>query len=261
MKKGAPPLGQHFLKNLTVARTLVDAADIREGSIVLEIGPGEGALTREILARGARVTAVERDHELAEKLYTIFSGDIAEERLTIIEKDVRDFDPHEQGLKKGEYILAANIPYYITGDIIRRFLTAEAQPKTIALLIQKEVAERIIARDRKESLLSLSVKAYGTPRMVTKVSRGSFSPPPSVDSAIIAITDISRRFFDHFSEAAFFKVLKAGFASKRKYLASNLKMFGKENVTRAFRECNLHEKVRAEDVPLETWKRLVQILV
>ena len=259
MKKGTPPLGQHFLNNPTVAHTLIDAAGVTEGTAVLEIGPGEGALTKELLARGARVVAVERDPQLVEKLHTLFSGDIAEERLTIIEKDVRDFDPREHGLTSGSYVLAANIPYYITGDIIRRFLTTEAQPRSMALLIQKEVAERI-ARDKKESLLSLSVKAFGTPRFVKKVTRGNFSPPPSVDSAILSITHISRDFFKNISEEALFSVLRAGFASKRKFLSSNLSRFGKEKVSRAFHTCGVDHKARAEDLSLETWHCLTQEL-
>lgn len=260
MKKHAPSLGQHFLRNPAVAHALIDAAGVTPESLVLEIGPGKGALTKEILARGARVIAVERDHELVGQLYTACAGDITEERLTVVEEDVRDFDPEAHGLTQGNYVLAANIPYYITGDIIRRFLTTSAQPATMALLIQKEVAERI-ARDTKESLLSLSVKAYGTPRFIKKVPRGNFSPPPSVDSAILAIADISRAFFDVVSEDAFFRVLHAGFSAKRKRLKSNLSEYGKERVATAFSACHLDENTRAEDVPLETWKHLVSALV
>ena len=227
---------------------------------MLEIGPGEGALTRELLARGARVIAVERDPKLVTVLHNTFTGDIAEERLTVVEQDVRDFDPREHGLTQGAYTLAANIPYYITGDIIRRFLTTEAQPTAMALLMQKEVAERI-ARSKKESLLSLSVKAYGTPRFIKKVSRGNFSPPPSVDSAILSITNISRAFFDTISEEAFFGLLRAGFAAKRKLLSSNLAAFGKPRVMEAFQTCGVPEKARAEDIALDTWRRLAAHLV
>ena len=179
--------------------------------------------------------------------------------LTIIEGDVRNTVPEKIGLKPGNYILAANIPYYITGEIIRAFLTASAQPKTMALLVQKEVAERI-ARSKKESILSLSVKAYGIPRFAVKVARGNFSPPPSVDSAILVVERISRAFFKDLSEDAFFKVVKKGFAAKRKLLSGNLSSFGRGSVARAFLVAGIAEKARAEDVPLTAWKELAKAL-
>ena len=156
--------------------------------------------------------------------------------------------------------MAANIPYYITGEIIRQFLETPAQPRAMALLIQKEVAERIIARDGKESILSLSVKAYGKPKIVAKVSRGNFSPPPSVDSAILLVGDISKKFFDDLDERIFFKVVKAGFSSKRKFLANNLSMFGKAEAQQALNACGLSPKTRAEDVPLQEWGELTREL-
>lgn len=228
---------------------------------MLEIGPGTGLLTRELVATGARVIAIEKDLTLYERLTKSFVG---EERLTVIGADIRDIEPQKLELKTGEYILAANIPYYITGEIIRKFLTAHAQPKTIALLIQKEVAERVVGKAHgkrqkaKESILSLSVKAYGTPRIVKKVPRGNFSPPPSVDSAIIVIENISRDFFDGISEDLFFEVLHAGFASKRKQLAGNLaKKWAKEKVVNVLERIELPKHVRAEDVPLEKWRDMI----
>ena len=135
------------------------------------------------------------------------------------------------------------------------------QPRAMALLIQKEVADRIVARDRKESILSISVKAYGTPKIIAEVSRGNFNPPPSVDSAILLIDNISRNFFTNVSEEKFFNVVKSGFASKRKFLANNLaKEFPKELIARAFAACELPPKIRAEDVSPEKWKMLTEKL-
>ena len=140
-------------------------------------------------------------------------------------------------------------------------METETQPRAMALLIQKEVADRIIARNGKESILSLSVKAYGVPKIVAKVSRGNFSPPPSVDSTILLVGDISRKFFGDLDEKIFFKVVKTGFASKRKFLASNLAIvFGKEKVLQAFETCGLSAQVRAEDVPLGEWRTLAESL-
>ncbi len=257
-QKGAR-LGQHFLKNPHYAKALVVAVGAGRGQTILEIGPGKGALTKEILASGAHVIAIEKDEMLAKNLPNIFPNESANKQLEIITGDVRDFDPRKYGLSSGSFSLAANIPYYITGEIIRTFLESETQPKNIALLIQKEVADRIIS-DR-ESILSISVKAYGTPKIVARVSRGNFSPPPSVDSAIILISDISKKNFTDVSERDFFRVVKTGFSSKRKILAGNLSgVFGKEKVSHAFTKLDLDQKIRAESVPVSSWFTLAREL-
>lgn len=256
MRRGAR-LGQHFLSAQWVARDLVESIGVRHGEPIIEVGPGKGALTKELLARGAQVIAIEKDAELVPLLEEMFAHEVREGRLTIVEGDIRDFTPEQLGISS--YAVAANIPYYITGEIIRLFLTAKHQPRAMALLIQKEVAERIVARDGKESILSLSVRAYGAPRIIAKVPAGCFNPPPSVDSAILLVENISRGFFDTIHEEDFFKVVKVGFASKRKMLAGNLKGVFESPAT-LLRECELDEKVRAEDVGLAGWKRVVEYL-
>src|SRR3989344_7632460 len=242
--------GQQFLTGQWAAAALVEAAGVRPGEIILEIGPGKGALTRELLKTGARVVAIEKDEALVAQLRETFAQEIQNGQLTVVSKDIRNFDPRSLGA----YIVAANIPYYITGEIIRQFLETRMQPRAVALLVQKEVAQRI-ATGAKESILSLSVKAYGCPKLIAKVPRGNFSPPPSVDSAILLVDNISKEFFDGISEKAFFDCLHAGFASKRKFLANNLGVkFGKEEAARALAACGINAKARAEDVPLATWK-------
>ena len=253
-------LGQHFLTGLWAAHRLAEAVGVRPGETILEIGPGKGALTRELIATGGHVLAIEKDEMLAQGLSTTFAAEIESGALHVVTDDVRNFDPRSWKLEAGSYVLAANIPYYITGEIIRQFLETSVQPRAMALLVQKEVANRIVARDGKESILSLSVKAYGTPKIVAKVSRGNFSPPPSVDSAILLIADISKNFFSSVSEKAFFKVVKAGFASKRKFLANNLGVFGKDEALRALDACGLLSNVRAEDVSLLKWRKLAEFL-
>lgn len=255
-----PKLGQHFLSGLWAAAKLVEAANVGANDVVLEIGPGHGALTREIVKTGARVLAIEKDEMLAHELQETFREEIAHGRLHIVTGDVRDFDATRFEELQNGYVLAANIPYYITGEILRQFLSATAHPMRLALLIQKEVAERIVARDEKESILSLSVKAYGTPRIAAKVSRGNFSPPPSVDSAIMIVDSVSKRFFEDLDEDSFFRVVRAGFSSKRKKLSSNLSVFGKELAREALTENGLGENVRAEDVPLEKWRSIALYL-
>lgn len=253
-------LGQHFLKGTWAARTLVDTAGISSADTVLEIGPGKGALTKELLKTGARIIAIEKDETLVEELQETFSSELASKHLTVVSGDIRNFDPRVYGLQKGKYVLAANIPYYITGEIIRMFLENDTQPRTIALLVQKEVAQRVIAT--RESILSLSVKAYGTPRIAAKVPRGNFSPPPAVDSAILVIEHISKQFFSDISEEGFFKIVHAGFSSKRKLLSGNLVHQGyeKSKVLEAFAHCDIPEKSRAENISIEKWRALAKSL-
>ncbi|HET8581351.1 MAG TPA: 16S rRNA (adenine(1518)-N(6)/adenine(1519)-N(6))-dimethyltransferase RsmA [Candidatus Paceibacterota bacterium] len=256
MARTAAHLGQHFLASPVAVAAMVAAAHIDERSTVLEIGPGQGVLTEALLAAGARVVAIEKDPALALGLRGRFAGEIAAGKLVLIEGDTRDHAPDSLPIE-GAYAVAANIPYYITGEIIRTLLTAKHQPTTIALLIQKEVAQRIVARDGKESILSLSVKAYGVPRIVRTVPAGAFRPAPSVDSAILAIEDVPRAFFGGFSEDAFFRIVKAGFAEKRKQLGGNLKALASaEEVSRALASAGIDPTVRAEDVALQQWAAL-----
>lgn len=246
-KKGAH-LGQHFLTARWAASMIAESAGIGEGSKVLEIGPGTGNLTKELLRLGGTVTAIEKDTILAETLRTRFASEIAAGQFILIEGDVRSFDI---AAYRGDtpYVLAANIPYYITGDIIQTFLETPHHPTHMVLLVQKEVAERI-ARDKKESILSLSVKVFGTPQYVKTVSRGCFAPPPKIDSAILAIRNISHTTYGIIDFKRFFEVVKKGFASKRKMLGGNLKgVVAPEHM----RTCDVAPQTRAENVSLEKW--------
>src|SRR3989338_4393315 len=184
-------LGQHFLHAKPYLNAVADAAHIKEGETVLEIGPGEGSLTSVLLERGAKVVAVEKDRRLVPLLREKFKHfDIS--RFEVIEGDALEFDIAK--LKIENFKLVGNIPYYITGALFKKFLTAPHQPSTLVFLIQKEVAERI-ARSKKESILSLSIKAYGTQKYIKTVPAGAFSPPPKVGSAILAVENISRSNF------------------------------------------------------------------
>jgi len=258
-KKGAP-LGQHFLTNRTVAQKIAEEGGAQKGATVLEIGPGKGMLTAELLKLGATVVAIEKDPNMVHILRSVFSKEIETNQLHLIEGDARtllttDFETMNL---PSEYSVAANIPYYITGELVRLLLTAPHQPRTIVLLMQKEVAERI-ARSKKESLLSLSVKAYGVPHYIQTVKAGNFNPPPNVDSAVLAIENISRKNFSNTPEGSFFEILHIGFGQKRKTLLGNLKKnsaFTAELLEETWKELNLDARIRSEDVPLETWLAL-----
>jgi 16S rRNA (adenine1518-N6/adenine1519-N6)-dimethyltransferase len=175
-------------------------------------------------------------------------------KLVLIESDIRSFDPKSIA---GDYHVVANIPYYITGEIIRLFLSAVHKPRSMTLLVQKEVAERIV-RSKKESLLSLSVKVYGTPIYRFTVPRGAFVPAPKVDSAVLSITDIDQQTFKNgVEEHRFFEILRAGFAHKRKRLAKNLEdVASAASVITAFETLALSSNARPEDVSLQSWRAL-----
>ena len=280
-------LGQNFLKSKLALRKIVEAGEItpvraREGSqgpsasngvknqeLVLEIGPGRGALTEKLLEAGARVIAVEKDNGLYELLKIKFAKAISSGQLNLINSDILEFNTRTYNLETRTYKIIANIPYNITGAIFKKFLTAEYQPTSMVVMVQHEVAKRIVAGDGKESLLSISVKAYGEPKMVMKVPARDFSPAPKVDSAVISIKNISRKNFTSPPaplldkervakkpgevEQRFWEVVRAGFAHKRKRLAGNLKgMVSGEVLT------TLGNK-RAEELTLSDWLKICSI--
>lgn len=251
-------LGQNFLMHARIAERIALSARLAPDAVVFEIGPGTGMLTRELLKLAKKVIALEADKELFEKLQTDFASEIAEKRLELIHGDIRAFDIMTLSQS---YALVANIPYYLTGEIFRMFLESENQPAALTLLVQKEVAERVVGnpersrgtRAKKESILSLSVKAYGTPKLEFTVPRGAFVPAPKVDSAVLTVRGISRKnFASRDEEKLFFALLHAGFAHKRKFVRKNLADAG-------FLAGDIPEKARAEDVPLSLWLALARI--
>ncbi len=253
-------LGQHFLTSDYVPKKMCDAADIQKGDIVLEIGPGTGILTKEILDRGAQVIAIEADQRAIISLKETFSDAITQKQLTVYHHDARYLEPSFFGLKPYQYKVVSNIPYYLSGSLFRSLLDTDYQPNTLVFLIQKEVAERI-ARDKKESLLSLSIKVFGNPSYICTVKRGHFNPPPKIDSAIVAVTSISRDNFQDISSEYFFHILHLSFSQKRKQLVGNLsKEFTRENLEKIFSTLSLSLTTRAEDVSIETWLKLIKKL-
>lgn len=232
MHKPKKSLGQNFLKSEAALKKIIETGEIKSGDTVLEIGPGKGALTKHLLESGCRLVAVEKDKELFNFLKEKFKKEIEEKKIILINEDILQFKITDYELQN--YKIIANIPYNITGAILKKFLAGEkssgialraSQPEKMVLLVQKEVAERIVARDKKESILSISVKAYGDPKVIMKVPARYFSPAPKVDSAIIAINYISRKIFEknNINEEKFWEIVKKGFAHKRKKLSSNLK--------------------------------------
>ncbi len=256
-------LGQNFLTSTHIVEEMVREGEVAQEDTVLEIGPGKGILTTALLKSGACVIAVEKDDSLIPVLEEKFEKEIKNKKLTLIHGDILEINIEKVLPKK--YRLVANIPYYITGQIIRNFLESDRQPASMTLLVQKEVAERILARDSKESLLSLSVKVFGKVKIIRTVSKGAFNPVPKVDSAIIHITNISLENFKTISKKNFFNLIHLGFAHKRKQLMPNLEgkavgEYSKDALMSAFEVCEISLKVRAEDVSLPEWIHLCKVL-
>jgi 16S rRNA (adenine1518-N6/adenine1519-N6)-dimethyltransferase len=258
-------LGQHFLTSAIVPSWMCDAADIVSSDTVLEIGPGTGVLTKELLSRGATVVALETDLRAIEVLQETFQTEIAQGSLILHHTDVRTLDLATlPGISNHSFKVVANIPYYLSGFLFRTFLESGVQPTDLIYLVQKEVAKRIttdLKRKEKESLLSLSVKVYGDPKYVKTVTRGHFTPPPKVDSGIIAIRNITKNNFKDIEESLFFNILHLGFGQKRKQLLGNLsKHYSRDTLTHIFSTVDIPVSARAEDIPLEKWLTLVKEL-
>lgn len=256
--KAKKSLGQNFLKSKSAIKKIIDSGSLQSGDVILEIGPGTGILTDEILKFNVSLICIEADTDMIKILQNKFAKEISSKKLNLIHGDITKINLNQLFEKNKKYKLIANIPYYITGEIIRKFLSAEKdfQPEKMVLLVQKEVAERIIAKNKKESILSISVKSYCEPKIIDIVKAGSFVPVPKVDSAILLFDRISKKFFieNKINEDKFFEIMKAGFAHKRKKLSSNLKNY--KNLENKLIELNLNNK-RAEDLTLENWLGII----
>ena len=235
-------LGQHFLVNKKIVEDIVRAGEVSKKDIVLEVGPGKGVLTEALAEKAKKVIAVEKDSILVEFLKEKFSK---YRNVEIVLGDILKTDIKNYGLRTMDYKLIANIPYYITSHFLRLFLSqAELRPSLMVLMLQREVAERIVARDGRESLLSLSVKAYGEPKIIKIVRRGNFSPPPKVDSAIINIT-IKHSVFNSYVEKIL-NLARHAFQQKRKMLRQSLGKWVPEK----------YAQKRPEELKLEDWKTI-----
>ncbi|MCX6731485.1 MAG: 16S rRNA (adenine(1518)-N(6)/adenine(1519)-N(6))-dimethyltransferase RsmA, partial [Candidatus Parcubacteria bacterium] len=196
-------LGQNFLTSQKIIDEIIKAADIKPNDIILEVGPGKGILTEALLKTGAKIIAVEKDKRFVDFLREKFSG---VKNLKIIHNDI--LKSQISNLKSQKYKIVANIPYYITSRFLRNFLQSDFQPVLMVLMVQKEVAKRIISG--KESILSISVKVYGQPKIIKIVPARYFHPKPKVDSAILLIDNISKDFFRNLTETRFFGLIKKG---------------------------------------------------
>lgn len=248
-------LGQHWLTDRFILGEIADSAEITKDDTVLEIGPGLGTLTSELLRQAGSVTSVEFDKELARKLPGQFPGT----NLTVINQDILSFDL--DSLPKN-YIVVANVPYYITSKIVQMLITAKNKPKAAVLLVQKEVAERIAAEPGDMSILAVSAQVYAQAKLGIEVPREFFTPPPKVDSQVVILKTRQQSLVTDSQEKQFFRMVKAGFSAKRKKLRSSLSgglAITKSEAEQLLQTAAISPDSRAEDLAVADWIKLTDV--
>jgi 16S rRNA (adenine1518-N6/adenine1519-N6)-dimethyltransferase len=272
-------LGQNFLRDKAVLDQIIKAANLSVDDFVLEVGPGEGVLTKELSRLAAKVIAVETDEELAKRTAINLKFEILnlksslnykilnfKNKTTLVIADILEINLPELLEQNNftKYKVIANIPYYITSPIIRLFLETKYPPEEMILMVQKEVAERICAQAGKMSILALSVQYYASAELLFTVPKTAFMPVPEVDSAVIKITRSKRQDIRNKEEAKkFFKIVRAGFSAKRKTLVNNLSSslkLEKSSVEEKLKQIGILPNQRAQELSLEDWKMLVELL-
>jgi len=283
-------LGQNFLRDEKVLKDIIKVAEIQPNDVILEIGPGFGVLTKELAKKANKVIAIEKD----QRLVKILKGELEKfKNIEIVQGDILKTNIKNVIASEGEevkrpsvaisddnynnttgllrptsgrarndkiyYKVVANLPYYITSPVIRKFLEEKNPPKLMVLMVQKEVAERICAQPPNMSLLSVACQLYSTPEIVRIVKKESFWPKPKVDSAIIKLNDINSMLGEQFSTALFLKIVKAGFSSPRKQLKNNLKRelkLDEKTVENWLLKNNIQPTQRSETLLVKDWINL-----
>lgn len=248
-------LGQNFLLDEGLLRKIVEVAQVQPHDHVLEIGAGAGTLTRALAQSAETVIAVELDQRLLPVLdYQLFG----QENVRVIHGDILELNPRD--LFDRPYIVVANVPYYITGAILRHLLGTEHKPTRLILTVQKEVADRIVATPPDMSLLAVSVQFFGRARVIMNLPAGAFWPRPQVDSAVVQIELWKDR--PNISEKAFFRLVKVGFSQKRKQLKNNLRGLGlpEQRITHALELAEIEGQRRAETLTIAEWQTLANLL-
>jgi 16S rRNA (adenine1518-N6/adenine1519-N6)-dimethyltransferase len=251
-------LGQHLLTSRKALNAVVGAADLTPDDRVLEVGAGPGVLTRELAQRARRVVAVELDRAILPVLRET-TADLP--NVEIIPRNLLEVEP-EEVFGAEPYKLVANLPYYITSLILRHLLESANPPRVLVVMVQREVAERLVAGPGEMSLLALSVQIYGTPRIVTYVPATAFFPPPQVDSAVVRVDLHPAPLLDDATTEQFFALIHAGFAEKRKQLHNTLSRHldvSHETISRWLAEGEIDPMRRAQTLSLEEWLRLARI--
>jgi len=267
--KARKGLGQHFLIDGEVLQIITSAAELAPADTVIEVGPGLGILTRELAGQAGWVVAIELDDRLA----AILKKTLAPfDNVVILNENILGIDPktllQEQAPSfppaLSPYKVVANLPYYITSLVLRHFLEASVKPELMIVMVQKEVAEAIVAEPGKRSLLSISVQFYGKPSIVSYVPAQSFYPAPEVDSAILRIDVYPRPVVAVADEKSFFELVRAGFTTPRKQSANSLARglgLPRAEALALLEKAEIAPQRRAETFTLEEWAQLWQVFV
>ena len=265
-------LGQHFLIDEEVLKLITSAAELTPTDVIMEIGPGLGVLTKELAGQSGWVITVELDSRLA----TILEQSLAPfSNVTIINEDILRIDPaallQEQRAKfppiigsPFNYKVVANLPYYITSPVLRHFLETSLKPQIIVVMVQKEVAEAIVAKPGQMSILSISVQFYGEPAIISYVPAQCFYPAPEVDSAILKIKLYSQPPVEVTDRESFFKLVRAGFSAPRKQIGNSLAQglgLSKAEIVSFLGKASIVSQRRAETLTLGEWAKLWQVFI
>jgi len=255
MVEAKKSLGQHWLKDETTLASICDAAGLSQTDTVLEIGPGLGHLTRQLLSRAGKVIAVELDKNLAIKL----AAELPE--LKVVQADILQFDLNEL---PANYKVVANIPYYLTSNLIRTLSESANPPELMVLLVQKEVAVRLAAAPGQMSLLSVSAQLYFEPQLGPVVPAEMFEPPPKIDSQVIVLRRRQLPLFKHLDTKLFFRIVKAGFSGRRKKLRGSLAAglgIEKNQADELLQDAGISGDLRAQNLDLADWHRLYEVVI
>jgi len=251
-------LGQNFLVDQEALDAIIEAADLYEGDHVIEVGPGTGFLTEQLIQKAGKVTAIELDENMVEILKEQFK---LTENLEIIHSDILKLKIENLKLKNN-YKVVANIPYYITSPVIRHFLQAKQRPKLIVILVQKEVAQKICGLKGK-SFITVETQLQGHPEYIATVPASSFEPSPKVDSAILKITVYPEPKVPESEMKDFLRIVKFAYSQKRKKLSNGLAAglhIEPAEVRKMLEKANIPLGARPEELEIEDWKRLVDVL-
>lgn len=245
-------LGQHWLNDPTSLEAMCEAANVQQSDTVLEIGPGLGSLTERLVQKAGQVIAVELDEKLARELSSRINAD----NLQVVQTDILKLNFND--LPEG-YKIVANIPYYLTSHLIRVISETPNRPTVAALLVQKEVAERVAAQPGDMSLLSVLAQLYWRVELSREVSAKLFVPPPKVDSQILILTKRDEPLFPDIDTKRFFQLVKAGFSQRRKTLLNNLAgglHLSRPEAERLLQNTNINPSRRPQTLSLDEWYSL-----
>lgn len=253
-------MGQNFLVDEAALKRIVQAAAVEPGDTVLEVGPGLGSLTRYLAAAAEQVIVVELDDRLIPPLEAVLAD---YPNLHIVNGDILDLEPAEL-VSVQDYLVVANIPYYITSALIRHLLEAQRRPRRMVLTVQLEVARRICAEPGGMSLLALSVQVFGAVQIAARIPAGAFYPVPGVDSAALRVDIYPQPIVPEKKIEYFFQLVKAGFSQKRKTLRNSLAGgmdWKPELAAELLEDAGIDPRRRAQTLSLQEWKRISEVYV